>query len=553
MPGLERLLDRFDIDGYPTLTQSQARELRRRAAKALNRDGATLNAKTFTEIADTLDGAERKTESLDTCAIVTFGDFLANVHAVEQAAGNLRATADSMNDEPGTGYWRIQAGIYEADAEYRKHPSFSLLEAQVNRRYGPFTYANLLRIRGEVCEVRDCRTEQVNQLCVEDIVTALRSTNLPSGKSPSATTTPRQVNTRPASVVPPGPSVDAAMLALPSVLNNAPQPQGVVDPAGRRGADYAILRQRLEAVAFNRDAVEWAIHRHVEAGRLEATPGLIFVPYVIGRDVPEPPSGTVPTREREQCVLWAQPAMWEWWNAIESGQPVNGVSMNTNPTTPPAANPAGQQQSCYTMSDIRDLLRYRREWAAYEQWCNTTSRTSYSVSELHTRACAMAFNAPNPARLNEDQAVGLAVYRCLVRAALEQFGRELDEQLLLLFVGEVAGRHRRPVAEMWSLAHEEFGRLMAESQEDEEEDSTGHETSAEDKKKPKRRGPRGRSRQQIEADIKLYGDYQVSGLTKEELVKKRFRADEFDEMMTRLETGRKDHADREKAAKSDGD
>lgn len=328
MLGLERLLDRFDIDGHSTLTRSQARELRQRAAKALNRDGAAVNAMTFTEIADVLDASEcahsvpaAPTPTTGT-GIKTFGEFLANVRSIEEAAASLRATADAMNGEPGSGYWRIQAGVYEADAEYRKHASLPFLEAHVNRLYGPFTHANLLRVRGEFCAARHCGSTQADQLPVEEVVAALGCPGAP--------------------------------------------------PVGSRTA-------------------------------------------------------------------------------------VNDVGV----VSPPKENVVKETPDVFRMSDIRDLLRYRREWAAYEQWCNTTSRTSYSVSEFHTRACAMALNAPNPARLTEDQAVELAVYRCLVRAAHEQFGRELDEQSLLIFVGDVAGQHGRTVAEMWSLAHDEFGRLMA--------------------------------------------------------------------------------------------
>jgi hypothetical protein len=206
MLGLERLLDRFDIDGYSTLTQSQARELRRRAARALNRDGTTVNALTFTEIADTLDAAEcppvPTTASASPAAvrITTFGDFLANVRCVEEAAASLRANADSMNGEPGTGYWRIQAAVYEADAEYRKHASFPYLEAHVNRLYGPFNYDNLLRVRGEVCAAKHCGSTQADQLAIEEVVTVLGCPGAPPADPPRATTPSHQVNTRPASV-----------------------------------------------------------------------------------------------------------------------------------------------------------------------------------------------------------------------------------------------------------------------------------------------------------------------------------------------------------------
>lgn len=451
MPGLERLLDRFGIDGYPTLTQGQSRELHRRVANALNCDGTALNTMTFTAIIDALEPASQPQP-----AIRTFGDFLANVRGVEQAAASARAHA--FGDEPGSNYWRMQAAVFEADADYRMHPSFSLLEAYVNRVYGEFTYTNLLKLRGEVCGLRHRGTREADELPVEEVAALLNCPRTEvSADMPNAEC---RVNTAPNCVEPPSQYVDAAMRALPAALNNAPQPRGVNDPAGRRGATYAILRQCLERASHNRDAAEWAIHRHAQAGRLEAAPGRTTTPAVVdgGGWSVRPVTGR--TYDRERCLLWATPSLWEWWKAVENGQPVCGATVSANPPIPPVTNTAPQPQVGYTMNDIRDLLRYKREYVQYEAWCRSTFKPVLKAGEVGLRAASLAFSAPQPGRLSDESASALAVYRRLLRESLKVLNKELDEQGLLFFVGEVADRHKRQIAELWSISTDEFGQLF---------------------------------------------------------------------------------------------
>lgn len=59
-----------------------------------------------------------------------------------------------------------------------------------------------------------------------------------------------------------------------------------------------------------------------------------------------------------------------------------------------------------------------------------------------------------------------------------------------------------------------------------------------------KRGRRCRTTDELAADIRLYEDYlaanRTSGRTKQEFIRGRYSADECDDMMTRLETGRKD-------------
>lgn len=138
------------------------------------------------------------------------------------------------------------------------------------------------------------------------------------GGSPQSTQ-PEQpllrVDTRPTSQEPPRSWTEPARNALPGILNNAPQSRGVPARSECRAVDYAVLRQCLEAAGHNRDAAEWAIHWHVEAGRLGVEPGFSCTPGVYGDGGWRVPPRQTRTTERERCVLWSTLELWEWWKA----------------------------------------------------------------------------------------------------------------------------------------------------------------------------------------------------------------------------------------------
>ncbi|WP_162667576.1 hypothetical protein [Gemmata massiliana] len=342
MPGLERLLDRFNIDGHDTLTLSQFRELRTRVANALKCSRTEVDAMTFIAIEDALDAAERppklpvSAQRPFEAGIKTFGDLLLSVQGVEQVVASLRATADSMNNDPGTGHWRLQAGMYESTAEHKDHPAFPFLEAHVNRVYGVFDYANLLRVRGEVCAIRQCGTRDVDQLTVEQVVSVLGCPGAPAVHLPGAPT-PRQTDA----------PADGALATATSA-------------------------------------------------------------------VPEPNQENV----------------------------------------------AEQSPIVYTVSDVRDLMRYQGELARFEEWRQRTYKPVSSMNEFTNRAHSMALNAPQSGRLTPERAVELSVYRQLVKACRATLHKELDELALLYFVGEVADSHKRNIEAMWPLSLNEFGKLM---------------------------------------------------------------------------------------------
>ena len=324
MPGLERLLDRPGVEGYAELTPTQVRDLHRQAMRALGLGRAAVDAMTFAAVADLLDSAAGAAPSVappsqapsPSCSTRILGDLLVELRCVEQAATATRAEADAMNGAPGTGYLRIQAAVFEACAEYKKHPAFPHLEAYVNQHFGEFTYTNLLRVRGDVCRARSCGTIEADQLPVEVAAATLRCPGMADPDPPTPPHAVRRVNIRPDSIEPPRHLVEAAMRALPGELNTTSQPQGSRDPAGRRGGARRLPVAASGPHSSPRDATEWAIYAHAEARRLEPSPGLTTTPGVVqgGEWVVRP--ATSATYGRDQCVVWADQSLWQWWAAI---------------------------------------------------------------------------------------------------------------------------------------------------------------------------------------------------------------------------------------------
>src|SRR6185437_1007123 len=110
--------------------------------------------------------------------ITSLGDLIWSVRAVEEAAADWRGEAERQNGNPGSGYYRIQAGVFEATAEYKRHLLFPTLEAYVNSRYGEFTYANLLRLRGDLALQHNCGSTDADSFFLDDVVQGLRGSGI---------------------------------------------------------------------------------------------------------------------------------------------------------------------------------------------------------------------------------------------------------------------------------------------------------------------------------------------------------------------------------------
>jgi len=194
MPGLDRLLDRLEREGPLELTIAAVRQLRGRVGAATNRNRAAVDAMTIEQVADALEAAERPATppAPAPAAIKTLGEFLWGVRSVEDAARSMRATSDAMDEAPGSSWYRLQAGLWEADADYKKHAAFPLLEAYVNQRYGELTYSNMLRVRGDVCLARQCGSTDADKLPLDDVVQTIGCPSAPTkaggGNHPDAFT-----------------------------------------------------------------------------------------------------------------------------------------------------------------------------------------------------------------------------------------------------------------------------------------------------------------------------------------------------------------------------
>ncbi len=521
MPGLERLLDRFNIDGYPALTQREARELRRRITMSINRDGENLNKMRFIEIADSLDAAECKPKPATLPAPQPNNSSQASEHHPSRGNGTIIFDEGAVVLEARTSAFRLVVAIDEllafARARYWEvlnprrdidedewHELVNLegrvvgllaivadgriqFQSQPNSRSSqsrmlytagtglPYFFCGQGRSinRDDRWEPKMLALRAAVQTVVQEEVSGRndvqRQTRMSShhsieGNMPMQIPATSQVNTCPVSVEPPLLYVEAAMRALPSVLNNAPHPQGFDNPARRRGAEYCILRQGLESASHNRDAAEWAIHRHAEAGRLEAAPSLTSTPGVLTSGGWTVKPVTNHTFDRERSLMWATAALWDWWDAINNGQiPLEGMSRNANTMALTDGNQSVEPQASFTLDDLRDLLRFQREQREHNEWYRASSRTITTPTELWRRNVECAWRAVTPSRLTLEQAVMLPVYHDLLEAASAMGKIVLDEPTLLHLVGRVALRHNHKLEVMWPLFLEEFGRLMGVS------------------------------------------------------------------------------------------
>jgi hypothetical protein len=155
----------------------------------------------------------------------------------------------------------------------------------------------------------------------------------------------------------------------------------------------------------------------------------------------------------------------------------NGPMPSSIPSTG-AGSPA--PDSSFTLNDVRDLLRYKRKRAEFEDRFRSMTAAqgpTMPLDKAMNLTYWSAYNFPQPGRLTDEHAVELPVYRRLVKAARIEYGQELDEETLLLLVGEVAERCSRRVADLLTLPLDEYERL--EKGEAEEEKRAGRPALAE--------------------------------------------------------------------------
>lgn len=149
----------------------------------------------------------------------------------------------------------------------------------------------------------------------------------------------------------------------------------------------------------------------------------------------------------------------------EIADALNACAVSGGPmgASPPSES-EGSEPVIYTLADILDFLRYKREVEQYESWSRSTFKHVMSVEEHVSRVHALALNAPVPSRLSAQVAYTLAAFRRLIKASLEVLRRELDEDALHYFVNEVADKHKLEPEAVLHSPTGEFLRLLDRSQ-----------------------------------------------------------------------------------------
>lgn len=189
-----------------------------------------------------------------------------------------------------------------------------------------------------------------------------------SDPSRGATPPPSAVNTRPDSHEPPRVYLEPAILALPAVLNNLRR-RGSASEDGEPVVAYADLRAGLKAAGYATDAAEWAIHRHVGAGRLVASPGWTGIPGVYQPGGHVFGGGSFRTHDRERCEIRATPALWAWWDEStrRSGSPLAALRAEADVRHEQAR--ARAQEEGERSARRAALAAFRSQWvAAFDAW-----------------------------------------------------------------------------------------------------------------------------------------------------------------------------------------
>ena len=186
---------------------------------------------------------------------------------------------------------------------------------------------------------------------------------------PSPIQTIRTVNTEPKSRQPAERLVAAAERDLPSVLNNAQHEPGIPIEDGERSFAYVVLRRDLMSEGHKRDAAEWAIHRHAQAGRLVIEPGCSSAPCVY---IPGTSDSAKSTKsksyDRERCYLRATANLWARCDqethlrmptAEENKHKIPLLDLLTKSEIPEALQVERNESPVrWTVEDVRELLAW---------------------------------------------------------------------------------------------------------------------------------------------------------------------------------------------------
>lgn len=171
------------------------------------------------------------------------------------------------------------------------------------------------------------------------------------------------INTRPNRPEPPPALVYAAECDLPGAMADLEDDTGAISQPGQRAVSYSRLRQALAREKHSLASAEWAIHRHVEAGRLTAEPTPTSLPAALLPDGRWVTFGEGLRCGREECRLHSTPSLWEWWRSRHQAH-VSPPSQtpSPDPTPDPFRETLGMYRRLYQLaSDARDNRSVSRE------------------------------------------------------------------------------------------------------------------------------------------------------------------------------------------------
>lgn len=122
------------------------------------------------------------------------------------------------------------------------------------------------------------------------------------------------IDTRPTSSEPDPQTLALAMQAVVEEMKLAVRARVGPVENGRRVVRYGDLTSKTASKGFAVEALEWAVHRHHEAGRISITPGQVVVPRVIeSGSVWAPISSGSRSVSREDSNLCPGPTLFDWW------------------------------------------------------------------------------------------------------------------------------------------------------------------------------------------------------------------------------------------------
>jgi hypothetical protein len=144
------------------------------------------------------------------------------------------------------------------------------------------------------------------------------------------------------------------------------------------------------------------------------------------------------------------------WAAV--GQP------NSNPS-----NPSPSSGVSFTVGDVRDLLQYQANLAAYRARLKSVNPGEVlaatwfpSAQPVYSAEILASLIEPKAPRLTQAAAWTLATYRCLVVTVQAENRQSPTENDLMLLVGPVAERTQRTVDELMRLPEREFYKFVEE-------------------------------------------------------------------------------------------